>query len=281
MVELNLKRAATVCRWSPNGKTFAVGGGEGVVQVCYYDETGNWWVPACIEGFRSAILSISYHPSGHLLGISSADSKVRVSSCFMEEAEGDEAEQHGGPYAPVAFGETYEDFKDGRSWAHGVQFSEDGASLGWVTHDASVCVASLGAGEGKSPVAAMRHRGLPFTTLQFVGSDVLVCAGFGAAPQLYKFRSGGTWEEVGCVDGGKVLKKKKSTKGGAFAASRKMFAAAVDLGVKVDGAAAGGGGGDGSEGANLRHESAIVELRRVPGGVSSAGADGRVVLWKL
>lgn len=44
LVLLRINRAATVCRWSPDGSKFAVGSSDRIIAVCYYEEENDWWV---------------------------------------------------------------------------------------------------------------------------------------------------------------------------------------------------------------------------------------------
>ena len=43
LVLLRIDRAATCCKWSPLENKFAVGSGDKVVSVCYYDAKADWW----------------------------------------------------------------------------------------------------------------------------------------------------------------------------------------------------------------------------------------------
>ncbi|CAE7242456.1 arcA, partial [Symbiodinium sp. KB8] len=67
MVLLRINRAATSCRWSPNGKKFAVSSGSNTVCICSFDEVSDWWVSQAITRFKSTVNAVEWHPNSMLV----------------------------------------------------------------------------------------------------------------------------------------------------------------------------------------------------------------------
>ena len=81
---LRIKRAATVVRWSPNEDKFAVGSGDRMISVCYFEKVQNWWLSLHIKKPKSTVTCLDWHPNNILLGCGSTDFKARIFVSFIK-----------------------------------------------------------------------------------------------------------------------------------------------------------------------------------------------------
>lgn len=88
LVILRLGRAALDCKWSHDGRKFAVASGAKVVAICYHHPTEDWWVSKHTSKHKSSVLSVSWHPNNHMIATASTDFRCRVISAYCEEFEG-------------------------------------------------------------------------------------------------------------------------------------------------------------------------------------------------
>ena len=49
LVLLRINRAATCVRWSPKENKFAVGSGDRLISICYFEAENDWWVSKHIK----------------------------------------------------------------------------------------------------------------------------------------------------------------------------------------------------------------------------------------
>lgn len=80
MVLLRINRAATSCRWSPNGKKFAVSSGSNTVCICSFDEVSDWWVSQAITRFKSTVNAVEWHPNSMLVAAVGCDYHCRIAA---------------------------------------------------------------------------------------------------------------------------------------------------------------------------------------------------------
>ena len=104
LVILRINRAATWCKWSPDGSKFATASGSKAVPVCHFEEENDWWISKMIKKHKSTVLCIAWHPSSQILATGSSDHKCRVFSAFIENVD---FEQTTGQFAAA------QDFGDG------------------------------------------------------------------------------------------------------------------------------------------------------------------------
>lgn len=83
MVLLRINRAATSCRWSPNGKKFAVSSGSNTVCICSFDEVSDWWVSQAITRFKSTVNSVEWHPNSMLVAAVGCDYHCRIAAVSL------------------------------------------------------------------------------------------------------------------------------------------------------------------------------------------------------
>lgn len=177
LVLLRINRAATVCKWSPNGDKFAVGSADRIIAVCYYEEENDWWVSKHLKKpLKSTITSLSWHPNNVLLACGSTDGHVRVFSGYIKGV--DEKPEPSVWGSKLPFQTLVGDFiSETAAWVHDVTFNQDGQgdSLAFVTHDGSISVV-YPAGEGQPPAAfiTVKTNYLPFKSILFAGNRIVV-----------------------------------------------------------------------------------------------------------
>ena len=163
LVLLRINRAATVCRWSPDGSKFAVGSSDRIIAVCYYEEENDWWVSKHLKKpLKSTITTIDWHPNGVLLACGSTDGHVRVFSGYIKGIDAKPDPSVWGTKLP--FQTLCGDYtNETNAWIHGVKFSPDGNALAYVSHDSSVGFV-YPQGEGLPPRAIFNVKtdNLPF-----------------------------------------------------------------------------------------------------------------------
>ena len=275
LVLLRINRAATCVRWAPNESKFAVGSGARIIAVCYFEEENDWWVSKHLKKpLRSTVTSVAWHPNSVLLAAGSTDSHARVFSSFIK---GNDARPE-----PSAWGERLPfntvcgEYLNGTSgWVHSVAFSPSGNALAFASHDSSVTVVYPSAPEQPpAAVISISTQLLPFADLLWVSESEIVCAGYDC--EAYRFNgSESGWQQTGSVE-----KAAGAGKGGEQheESARNMFRA-MDL--------RGRAGGNEVTKLPTVHQNSINKLRSYAesGGqvtkISTAGVDGRVVVWDL
>lgn len=84
LVLLRINNAATVVRWSPGENKFAVGSGDKMICVCYFEKRNDWWVCKHIKKqIMSTVTSLDWHPNNILLGCGSTDYHARIFSAYV------------------------------------------------------------------------------------------------------------------------------------------------------------------------------------------------------
>lgn len=265
LVLLRLNRAATCCRWNPEGTKFAVGSADRIVAVCYYEAENDWWISKHIKKpLRSTVLSIDWHPNGVLLACGATDGHARVFSGYVKQIDSKPIPTVWGERLP--FQTLCGDFcDDGGAWVHDVAFSPSGDALAWVTHDSSVLIA-YPQGPELPPLAIISIDSgfMPFHSLVWTSESQLVAAGYDCHPVVFEGSQSG-WKFVRSLDD-----PEKSSRGGATEeqSALKMFKQ-LDLKGTV------------AEQTTLPtiHQNAIRTTRLVKGKVSTSG-DGLVVQFK-
>lgn len=200
LVLLRISRAATFVRWSPNETKFAVGSGDRVIAVCYFEEENDWWVSKHLKKpIRSTITSVDWHPNSVLLAAGSTDAHARVFSAYIKGV--DQRPE------PTAWGERLpfntvcgEFLNNSAGWVHSVAFSPSGNSLAFAAHDSSITIVYPSAPEQPPrAVVTLATQLLPFKSLLWTAEDELVAAGYDCEPFRFKTSEQGC-EIVGPVD---------------------------------------------------------------------------------
>ncbi|KAF6836871.1 WD repeat domain-containing protein [Colletotrichum plurivorum] len=200
LVLLRISRAATFVRWSPSETKFAVGSGDRVIAVCYFEEENDWWVSKHLKKpIRSTITSVAWHPNSVLLAAGSTDAHARVLSSFIK---GVDARPE-----PTAWGERLpfntvcgEYLNNSAGWVHSVSFSPSGNALAFAAHDSSITVVYPSAPEQPPrAVVTISTQLLPFMSLLWSAEDEIIAAGYDC--EAFRFKGGESgWSLAGTLE---------------------------------------------------------------------------------
>ncbi|KAJ0168486.1 Actin-related protein 2/3 complex subunit 1 [Colletotrichum tanaceti] len=200
LVLLRISRAATFVRWSPSETKFAVGSGDRVIAVCYFEEENDWWVSKHLKKpIRSTITSVAWHPNSVLLAAGSTDAHARVLSSFIK---GVDARPE-----PTAWGERLpfntvcgEYLNNSAGWVHSVSFSPSGNALAFAAHDSSITVVYPSAPEQPPrAVVTITTQLLPFMSLLWSSEDEIIAAGYDC--EAFRFKGGEEgWSLAGTLE---------------------------------------------------------------------------------
>jgi len=271
LVLLRINRAATFVRWSPSETKFAVGSGDRLVAVCYFEQENDWWVSKHLKKpIRSTITTVAWHPNSVLLAAGSTDAHARVFSSFIK---GVDARPE-----PTAWGERLpfntvcgEYMNNSAGWVHSVAFSPSGDALAFAAHDSSITVVYPSAPEQPpKAVISINTQLLPFMSLIWNGEAEIIAAGHDC--EAFRFRGGeGGWQLSGAVE----------TKGrpGIDQREESAFNMFKQMDLK----------GKTKDDTQLQtvHQNTITMIRPFEasqGSVrkfSSSGVDGRIVIWTV
>ena len=288
LVLLRINRAATVCRWSPDGSKFAVGSSDRIIAVCYYEEENDWWVSKHLKKpLKLTITTIDWHPNGVLLACGSTDGHVRVFSGYIKGIDAKPDPSVWGTKLP--FQTLCGDYtNETNAWIHGVKFSPDGNALAYVSHDSSVgFVYSQGEGLPPRAIFNVKTDNLPFKSVVWL-NDQQVCAG-GFTCNLVVFQGDEHgWQQAYQVEEQKDLTKEvphsKLGEGDdddeeiSSHQALNMFKQ-MDLKGRVSKPSA---GGKPAKALNTIHQNTINSIRNFDQGrVSTSGIDGKVVIFNV
>ncbi|KAL2756846.1 hypothetical protein ACRALDRAFT_2102177 [Sodiomyces alcalophilus JCM 7366] len=272
LVLLRISRAATFVRWSPNETKFAVGSGDRLIAICYFEEENDWWVSKHLKKpIRSTITSVAWHPNSVLLAAGSTDAHARVFSSFIK---GTDARPE-----PTLWGERLpfntvcgEYLNNSAGWVHSVAFSPSGDALAFAAHDSSVTVVYPG-GPNQPPraVLTVTTQLLSFVSLLWSAEDEIIAAGYDC--EAFRFKGGeGGWQLTGSLEAKGGLGLGQAREESALNMFRQM-----DLRGKV------------KDDTQLKtvHQNTMTTIRpyetsgdRVTK-FSSTGVDGRLVIWTV
>lgn len=197
---LRISRAATFVRWSPSETKFAVGSGDRVIAVCYFEEENDWWVSKHLKKpIRSTITSVAWHPNSVLLAAGSTDAHARVFSGFIKGMDAKPEPSVWGERLPfnTVCGEY---LNNSAGWVHSVAFSPSGDALAFAAHDSSVTVVyPTGPEQPPRAVLTVSTQLLPFKSLLWKSEDEIIAAGYDC--EGFRFKGGESgWELAGTVE---------------------------------------------------------------------------------
>lgn len=200
LVLLRINRAATFVRWSPSETKFAVGSGDRVIAICYFEEENDWWVSKHLKKpIRSTITSVAWHPNSVLLAAGSTDAHARVFSSFIKSV--DQRPE------PSAWGERLpfntvcgEFLNNSAGWVHSVAFSPSGDALAFAAHDSSITVVYPSApDQPPKAVLSVTTQLLPFQSLLWSNESEIIAAGYDC--EAFRFQGGETgWRLAGSLE---------------------------------------------------------------------------------
>ncbi|KAI5958909.1 ARC40 [Candida theae] len=289
LVLLRINRAATVCRWSPDGRKFAVGSGDRVIAVCYYEQENDWWVSKHLKKpIRSTITTIDWHPNGVLLASGSTDGHIRVFSGYIKGIDAKPEASVWGTKLP--FQTLCGDYtNETNAWVHGVKFSPDGDALAWVSHDSSIGVV-YPQGEGLEPrsILNVKTNYLPFKSVVWTSGNSIVVGGFNCNLVVFKGDEQ-NWQEAYQIEEQKDLTKETPKVGNgdddddeeiSSHQALNMFKQ-MDLKGRASKPSA-GGHGKAAKALTTIHQNTIVSIKNFANGqVSTSGIDGKVVIFNV
>lgn len=185
LVLLRINRSATCVRFCPNENKFAVGTGAKLISICYYDEKNNWWISRHIKkSIEGTITSVSWHPSGVIVGASCTDMKIYIFSARVKEIDSNIPSTQWGK--DTEFGSLlYSCESENRGWMHSLSFSPSGDAIAWACHDSSVSYKSV----TSDKYAILYTKVLPFRTVAFISETVFLAAGYDLFINVYQIHN--------------------------------------------------------------------------------------------
>ncbi|KAH7030813.1 WD40-repeat-containing domain protein [Microdochium trichocladiopsis] len=271
LVLLRIARAATFVRWSPSETKFAVGSGDRVIAVCYFEDENDWWVSKHLKKpIRSTITTVNWHPNSVLLAAGSTDAHARVFSAFIKGVDARPEPSVWGERLPfnTVCGEY---LNNSAGWVHSVAFSPSGDALAFAAHDSSITVVyPTGPEQPPRAVISVNTQLLPFQSIIWNGEAEIIAAGYDC--EAFRFQGDASgWQLAGTLES-----KGRPGLGdaGREESALNMFRQ-MDLKGKV------------KDDTQLKtvHQNTISTIRvyESNGGsvskFSTSGVDGRVVIW--
>lgn len=270
LVLLRINRAATFVRWSPSEAKFAVGSGDRVIAVCYFEEENDWWVSKHLrKPIRSTITTVAWHPNSVLLAAGSTDARARVFSSFIKGVDSKPEPSAWGERLP--FNTVCGEFlNNSAGWIHAVSFSPSGNALAFAAHDSSITVVYPSApDQPPAAVISIPTQLLPFASLLWNGEAEIIAAGYDC--EAFRFRG----DISGWALSGTLEAKSHSADAGDREESALNMFRQMDLMGKAKN----------DTQLKTTHQNTINTIRpyETSGDAvtkfSSSGVDGRVVIW--
>lgn len=197
---LRISRAATCVRWSPDESKFAVGSGDRLIAICYFEEENDWWVSKHLKKpIRSTITSVAWHPNSVLLAAGSTDAHARVFSAFIKGVDARPEPTGWGERLP--FNTVCGEFlNNSAGWVHSVAFSPSGDALAFAAHDSSITVVyPSGPEQPPRAVLSVNTQLLPFTSIFWSAEDEIIAAGHDC--EAFRFQGGeGGFQLAGALE---------------------------------------------------------------------------------
>jgi actin related protein 2/3 complex subunit 1A/1B len=275
LVLLRINRAATCVRWCPNESKFAVGSGARIIAVCYFEEENDWWVSKHLKKpLKSTVTTVAWHPNSVLLAAGGTDGHARVFSSFIKGTDERPEPSVWGERLP--FNTVCGEYLNGTAgWVHSVAFSPSGDALAFTAHDSSVTVVyPSGPEQPPQAVISINTQLLPFADLLWISEGEIVCAGYDCTAYRFSGSVSG-WQLTGSLE-----KNSAGAQGPAQEESALNMFKSMDL--------KGRGGNVDDTKLHTIHQNTINKVRAYQGGgteevtqISTAGVDGRVVVWQL
>jgi len=270
LVLLRINRAATFVRWSPSETKFAVGSGDRLIAICYFEEENDWWVSKHLKKpIRSTITTVAWHPNSVLLAAGSTDAHARVFSSFIKGVDARPDPSVWGERLPfnTVCGEY---LNNSAGWVHAVAFSPSGDALAYAAHDSSITVVyPSGPDQPPKAVISINTQLLPFMSLIWNGEAEIIAAGYDC--EAFRFKGGvNGWQLSGTLE----AKSRPGLSDGREDSALNMFRQ-MDLRGKA------------KDDTQLKtvHQNTITMLRPFESSgdsvrkFSSSGVDGRLVIW--
>jgi len=198
LVVLKLNRAATYVRWSPDGKKFIVGTGTNKIRFCEYQEEHHWWQSFNIKYQKPTpqptTLCCEFFPCGDYIVSTSTTRHCSILATRDELAK------------PTKTGPDFIiDKFDSQGWNNSCAVSPQGNWVAFTSQDSFIRfihrseISFSGKTEEEKPKKTININGLPLLSIQFLGENTLVGAGYDCQPRLF-YLNGEQWEDLGLID---------------------------------------------------------------------------------
>ena len=220
MLDANVKRGLTTCRWSANERKVYIGSAANNFAVGWWVEKSHWWWCKIVDAHRSTITAVAPNPKNDaVVATGSTDCTVKILSTYFKSLDGPTGEKLGTVYKEIRLG----------GWVTALAWSPSGQCLAIATHDSRIMFA-VGDSATMFENYAMFQlslRTLPFRSVLFLHDDLLIAAGHDYYPMA--FSSNGTataWQQIGAWKNDAGLQKEMS----ATELARKRFQSEASLG---------------------------------------------------
>lgn len=266
LVVLKLQRAATYCRWSPDGKRFVVATGTSKFRLCAFNKEQNWWQSFSYDNKKPTSLCVEFMPDGKHIICSGTDRHCRYFSIDeMETKKILRARAANNPDGKKK--KTDKNFNvalyewSAQGWNNSCAVSPNGEWIAYTTQDSFIKFIHKDQIEEDNGGQAMNLTGLPLISITFISDKALVGAGFDCVPRLF-YLDGGNWTDLGYIDIPEI-REQAGTGGG---------------GNSLQARAAAFGGKQVQKSANL-HSNIVLGIRLLPNAFSTCSNDGRIGVW--
>eukprot|EP00887_Chlorella_sp_A99_P007732 scaffold20.g7732.t1 len=298
LVVTKLSLAALALAVAPCGRKLALGSGDKLVSLCYWEESKRLWAPKLIrKRHQSAVMGVAFHPSGALLATVSADCRLRLLNGVVPAVDKG--------VAPPALGASR--LGDALveaplpGWGLAAAFSPRGGALAAASQGGLTLLDGIDVRDPSTWEAAAATQqqlalpSLPLKALAFLSDSLLVGGGFDCRPQLFRRAADGTWAFARQLSG---LRLQQRGGGGGAAAAKGKLAGRIHMfeshaaaaGATSGGSRAGGSGsgdGEASKEESGMHQSCIIGVQALPPAAGgplrflTASLDGRVAEWEV
>jgi len=232
------------------------------------------------------VLCLDWCINNKFIVTGSTDFKCRVFSAYIDGIDSGEDDGFGAVWAKQhQFGEVLAEFDHAKAWVTSVTWSPSAFRISFSGHGSSIHFAQILAGQ-PAEVQTVELEGRPFLDSTFLSSNVVVAVGFDCNPVMFLAQgdeANPLWKRVEELDKPEEKEKKAAAAGGggAFASSRALFAASADRGSSF-------GNSDRKPEAVTKHKNAIMSVAKIAvvdgqttSKISTAGIDGRLIVWDL
>ena len=295
LVVLKIKRAALCCKWSPNGKAFAVGSSEKKLRICTFNADQNLWVhpsglhvkqereeePEAADGTptvsnktRGSIFCVCWDRTGQLLCRGSLDGSMNIVSTYYDPSE---------PIRDCPFDISTKElfgfvFGDKCGIVEDIAVNPKNDIIAYTDRNSDTHFLEF---KGHIMTKQTVHcPTLPFTSLLFITDRIVAAGGFDNNLHILAKKSD-VWEYVGIADTSSP--SSSSSVSTSFQERIRMLQSNANVSSvrTVNSRTATGSTMNGC------HKNIIVELQMKTWDgsmcteISSCGLDGRLVIWNM
>ncbi|MES1904576.1 MAG: Sop2p [Paramarteilia canceri] len=249
IVQSGLKFSASICKWSPDEKSLAIGSCSGNLRVCYYNSTYNWWGAKNLKDQSSAILSLCWDKSSKWLAVGTAERLIRV-----YEVE------------PLSSKPFFTQVTPYKGFCTNVMFTPSGDRLVAYSQDSCFTVIDFNKSKEDPNVTISNVNAPTFSTMDFINDKTICCAGFDK--MFYTF----SIENDGKVKLNKSFGENTSKSTGPVSAMAKFKSIDFKGSDKATGAMA-----------SKTHHTKIISLlqKTKVNEFSASGFDNKISIWSF